>query len=68
LMFSSPLGPVDLCDWSQCWRLQFGANWKKLWARFLDQVARRPSVVHVAYRDAEVYAGWARKALPTEVE
>jgi formylglycine-generating enzyme required for sulfatase activity len=25
-------------------------------------------VVHVAYRDAEAYAGWAGKELPTEAE
>ena len=69
LMFNPPAGPVDLNDWSQWWTFKFGANWRKPYGegssiRGLDD----HPVVHVAYCDAEAYARWAGKALPTEAE
>jgi formylglycine-generating enzyme len=60
---------IDLRDWSQWWRFEFGANWRcpngpGSSIRGRDQ----HPVVHIAYRDAEAYARWAGKQLPTEAE
>ncbi|MGV2980432.1 formylglycine-generating enzyme family protein [Camelimonas sp. ID_303_24] len=69
LIFNPPGGPVDLGDWSQWWKFQFGATWRKPYGagssiRGLDD----HPVVHVAYADALAYAAWAGKDLPTEAE
>lgn len=69
LMFDPPSHPVDLRDWSQWWTFKFGATWRKPYGAgsSLKGLDDHP-VVHVAYRDAEAYAAWAGKALPTEAE
>src|SRR6476661_3933296 len=69
LVFDPPRRPVDLGDWSQWWRFKFGANWRKPYGSgsSIKGLDDHP-VVHVAYRDAEAYAAWAGKALPTEAE
>ncbi len=70
LVFAPPDHPVfDLRDWSQWWAFRFGANWRRPYGpgssiRGLDE----HPVVHVACADAEAYAAWAGKALPTEAE
>ena len=70
LVFAPPRRRVvDLRDWSQWWTFQFGADWRHPYGsgsgiRGLDE----HPVVHIAYRDAEAYAAWAGKALPTEAE
>lgn len=69
LVFSPPAKPVDLADWSQWWTFRFGATWRRPYGpgssiRGLDD----HPVVHVAYSDAEAYAAWAGKTLPTEAE
>ncbi|CAN7145838.1 formylglycine-generating enzyme family protein [Bosea sp. LjRoot9] len=69
LMFDPPTHPVDLRDWSQWWTFQFGATWRKPYGAgsSIKGLDDHP-VVHVAYRDAEAYAAWAGKSLPTEAE
>ena len=48
---------------------KFGANWRRPYGTSsnISGLDNHP-VVHVAYRDAEAYAKWAGKELPTEAE
>jgi formylglycine-generating enzyme required for sulfatase activity len=69
LVFTPPRHPVDLRDFSQWWRYEFGANWRRPYGRGrANQGLDDHPVVHVAYADALAYAAWAGKALPTEAE
>src|SRR5215472_16945291 len=69
LVFTPPRRAVDLNDWSQWWQFKFGAFWRRPYGpgSSLAGLEEHP-VVHIAYRDAEAYASWAGKALPTEAE
>ena len=69
LIFVRPRGPVDLRDYSQWWQFKFGANWRRPYGprSSISGLDDHPAV-HIAYRDAEAYATWAGKALPTEAE
>jgi formylglycine-generating enzyme len=69
LVFNPPCGPVDMTDWSQWWTFMFGANWKRPYGSCssIGGLDDHP-VVHVAYCDAEAYAKWVGKELPTEAE
>jgi formylglycine-generating enzyme len=69
LVFQPTRGPVDLRDVSNWWRYLPGARWDRPEGPGTDTYSRaRHPVVHVAYEDAEAYARWAGKALPTEAE
>jgi formylglycine-generating enzyme len=69
LVFTPPKHPVDLRDWSQWWKFKAGANWRRPYGprSSISGLDDHP-VVHVAYCDAEAYANWAVKELPTEAE
>jgi formylglycine-generating enzyme len=69
LMFRPPPHAVDLRDWSQWWTFEFGATWRRPYGAgsSIKGLDDHP-VVHVAYSDAEAYAAWVGKSLPTEAE
>ena len=69
LVFTPPDQPVDLRIWTQWWTFRFGANWRRPFGpRSSISGLNDHPVVHVAYRDAEAYAQWVGKELPTEAE
>lgn len=69
LVFVQPPGPVDLRDLTNWWHFVRGADWQHPFGGGSSIEGRMDHpVVHVAYADAEAYAAWAGKALPTEAE
>ena len=69
LVFVNPGHRVDLNDMRNWWVFVRGADWRHPYGpqSSLDDLDDHP-VVHVAYPDAEAYAAWAGKALPSEAE
>jgi sulfatase modifying factor 1 len=69
LVFVNPPGPVDLSNFANWWQFRRGAQWRhpRGKASSLNGLEKHP-VVHVAYNDAEAFAAWDGKTLPTEAE
>jgi formylglycine-generating enzyme required for sulfatase activity len=69
LVFVQPSGPVDRTDIRNWWHYVRGADWRhphgpgSTNTDLLDH-----PVVHVTFSDAEAFARWEGKALPTEAE
>ena len=69
VMFRRPGFKVDLSNHYNWWAYVAGADWRHPLGpgSSLKGLHKHP-VVHIAYEDAEAYATWAGKELPTEAE
>jgi sulfatase modifying factor 1 len=69
LVFQRTPGPVDLRDYRNWWAYVPAASWQRPLGQGSDCRGRgQHPVTHVAYEDAEAYASWAGKDLPSEAE
>ena len=69
LVFHQPTGRVRLEDVGRWWSWVPGASWRRPEGPDSDVDDREDHpVTHVAYADAEAYARWAGKELPSEAE
>lgn len=69
LVFEPTSGPVPLDDWRRWWRWVPGASWRHPEGPASNVGGREHHpATHVGVEDAEAYARWAGKHLPTEAE
>ena len=68
-VFTPPTRPVAPVDPAMWWKYVFGAHWRQPLGpdSSIDAILDHP-VVQIAYADAQAYASWAGKSLPTERE
>ena len=68
-LFKRPDRTVTPTDPFQWWEFSLGTDWRHPWGpdSSIAGLEDHP-VVHVAYADAEAFARWAGKRLPTEAE
>jgi formylglycine-generating enzyme required for sulfatase activity len=68
-VFFMPSAPANMSNIRSRWAFVPGANWRHPEGPESTIKGReRHPVVHVAFEDAEAYATWVGKALPTEAE
>lgn len=69
ITFSMPPGPVDMSNPMLWWAWTPGACWRHPWGPDSNLRGRdEHPVTQVCFQDADAFANWAGKALPTEAQ